>query len=48
MVCVTKAFQLEKIGKERSLSVATSIDGASLSKNLSIVAGGIKVTDHAA
>jgi hypothetical protein len=48
MLCVTKAFQLEDIGKEWSLSVATSIDGASLSKNLSIVAGGIKVTNCAA
>jgi hypothetical protein len=48
MVCVTKAFHLDEIGKLRSLSTATSIDGASLSKNLSIVAGGVKITDRAA
>jgi hypothetical protein len=48
MVCITKAFQLDDIGKSRSLSVASSIDGASLSKNLSVVAGGVKVTDRAA
>jgi hypothetical protein len=45
MLCITKAFHLDKIGKARSLSIASSIDGASLSKNLSIVAGGIKVND---
>jgi hypothetical protein len=30
------------------LSVASSIDGASLSKNLSIIAGGVKIVDLAA
>jgi hypothetical protein len=45
MLCVTKAFGLDEVGKLRSLSVAMSIDGASLSKNLSIVAGGVKLTD---
>ena len=48
MVCVTRAFHLDEVGKSRSISVATSIDGASLSKNVSIVAGGVKVTDRAA
>lgn len=48
MLCVSKAFHLDEIGKERGLSVASSIDGASLSKNLSIIAGGIKVTDRSA
>lgn len=48
MLCVTKAFHLDEIGKQRGLSVASSIDGASLSKNLSIIAGGIKITDRAA
>ena len=48
MLCITKAFYLDGIGKTRSLSVASSIDGASLSKNLSIIAGGVKITDHAA
>ena len=48
MLCVTQAFHLDVIGKDRSLSVASSIDGASISKNLSIIAGGIKVTDRAA
>lgn len=48
MLCITKAFHLDEIGKERSLSIASSIDGASLSKNLSIIAGGIKVNDLAA
>jgi hypothetical protein len=48
MLCVTKAFGLNEVGKLRSLSVATSIDGASLSKNLSIVAGGVKLTDRGA
>jgi hypothetical protein len=48
MLCITKAFHLDEIGKARSLSVASSIDGASLSKNLSIIAGGVKITDLAA
>ncbi|KAI2497531.1 hypothetical protein MHU86_16985 [Fragilaria crotonensis] len=48
MMCIAQAFHLDEIGKSRSLSVASSIDGASLSKNLSIIAGGIKVTDRAA
>ena len=48
MLCVAKAFHLDIIGKSRSLSVASSIDGASLSKNLSIIAGGIKVIDRGA
>ena len=48
MLCITKAFHLDEIGKTRSLSVASSIDGASLSKNLSIIAGGVKITDVAA
>jgi hypothetical protein len=30
MMCVTKAFHLDEIGKQRGLSVASSIDGASL------------------
>jgi hypothetical protein len=46
MLCVAKAFHLDSIGKSRSLSVASSIDGASLSKNLSIIAGGIKIIDR--
>jgi hypothetical protein len=48
MLCVTKAFGLDEIGKLRSLSFATSLDGASLSKNLSIVAAGVKVIDRSA
>jgi hypothetical protein len=48
MMCVTKAFHLDEIGKQRGVSVASSIVGASLSKNLSIIAGGIKITDCAA
>ena len=48
MMCILKAFHLDDVGRQRSLSVASSIDGASLSKNLSIIAGGIKVTDRAA
>jgi hypothetical protein len=28
MLCITKAFYLDGIGKARSLSVASSIDGA--------------------
>ena len=32
MLCITRAFYLDEIGKTRSLSVASSIDGASLSK----------------
>ena len=48
LLCILKAFHLDKIGRQRSLSVALSIDGASLSKNLSIVAAGIKVIDRAA
>lgn len=47
-LCITEAFHLDEIGKNRSLSLASSIDGASLSKNLSIIAGGIKVTDRGA
>ena len=45
---ILRAFHLEEVGKTRSLSIAFSIDGASLSKNLSIIAGGIKITDKAA
>jgi hypothetical protein len=48
MLCILRAFHLDEIGKRRSLSVASSIDGASLTKNLSIIAGGIKITDQAA
>ena len=48
MLCILRAFHLEEIGKVRSVSVASSIDGASLSKNLSIIAGGIKITDRGA
>ena len=48
MLCITQAFHLDEIGKVRPLSVASSIDGASLTKNLSIIAGGIKVTDRGA
>ena len=48
ILCITDAFHLNEIGKNRSLSLASSIDGASLSKNLSIIAGGIKVTDRGA
>ena len=48
MLCIARAFHLDEIGKTRSLSVASSIDGASLSKNLSIIAGGIKIIDKAA
>ena len=47
-LCMLQAFQLDTVRKRRSLSVASSIDGASLSKNLSIIAGDIKVTDQAA
>ena len=39
---------MDTIGKQRSLSIASSIDGASLSKNLSVMANGIKITDRAA
>ena len=42
MLCITQAFHLDMIGKLRSLSVASSIDGASLLKNLSIIDGGDK------
>jgi hypothetical protein len=31
-LCILKAFQLDNVGKQRLLSVALSIDGASLSK----------------
>jgi hypothetical protein len=48
MLCILRAFHLDDVGKTRSLSVASSIDGASLSKNLSIIAGGIKITDRGA
>ena len=48
MLCITQAFHLDEIGKVRPLSVASSIDGASLTKNLSIIVGGIKVTDRGA
>jgi hypothetical protein len=48
MLCITKTFYLDEIGKARSLSVASSINGASLSKNLSIIAGGVKIIDLAA
>jgi hypothetical protein len=48
MLCITQAFHLNEVGKVRSLSVASSIDGASLTKNLSIIAGGIKITDRGA
>ena len=48
MICILQAFHLDEVGKRRSLLTASSIDGASLSKNLSIIAGGIKVTDQAA
>ena len=48
MLCITQAFHLEKVGKLRSLSVASSIDCASLSKNLSMIAGGIKITGRGA
>jgi len=49
VACVTEAFHLDKVGKSvRGLMIASSIDGASLSKNLSIIAGGIKVTDCSA
>ena len=41
MLCVPQAFHLDVIGKDRSLSVASSFGGASISKNLSIIAGGI-------
>ena len=47
MICILQAFHLDEVGKRRSLLTASSIDGASLSKNLSIIAGGIKVTDQA-
>ncbi len=45
MLCIMQAFHLDEIGKTRQLSVASSIDGASLTKNLSMIAGGIKVID---
>ena len=48
MLCITQAFHLDEIGKMRSLSVASSIDGASLTKNLLMIAGGVKVTDMCA
>lgn len=48
MLRIAEAFHLDEIGKMRSLSVACSIDGASLSKNLSIIAGGIKIIDRGA
>jgi hypothetical protein len=48
MLCITQAFHLNEVGKVRSLSLASSIDGASLTKNLSIIAGGIKITDRGA
>jgi hypothetical protein len=48
MVCIMQAFRLDGVGKTRQLSIASSIDGASLTKNMSIVAGGIKVIDRAA
>jgi hypothetical protein len=48
MLLIVKAFHLDDIGKARSLTVASSIDGASLSKNLSIIAGGVKIIDVAA
>ena len=48
MLCIAEAFHLNEVGKVRSLSLASSIDGASLTKNLSIVAGGIKITDRGA
>jgi hypothetical protein len=48
MLCIAQAFHLDKVGKVRSLSLASSIDGASLTKNLSMIAGGIKITDRGA
>jgi hypothetical protein len=48
MLCIAEAFHLNEVGKDRSLSLALSIDGASLTKNLSIIAGGIKITDRGA
>ena len=48
MLCINQSFHLEKVGKLRSLSVASSIDCASLSKNLSMIAGGIKITGRGA
>jgi hypothetical protein len=48
MLCITQAFHLDEVGKLRSLSIASSIDGASLTKNLSFIAGGIKITDRGA
>ena len=47
-MCVIKAFHLDQIGKQQGLSVASLIDGASLSKRLSIFYGGIKLTNRAA
>jgi hypothetical protein len=41
LLCITQAFHLNEVGTVRSLSVPSSIDGASLTKNLSIIAGGI-------
>ena len=43
MLCITQVFHLHEIGKLCQLSEALSIDGASLTKNLSMIAGGIKV-----
>jgi hypothetical protein len=48
MLCIARAFHLDEIGRTRSLSVASSIDGVSLSQNLSLIAGGIKIIDKAA
>jgi hypothetical protein len=48
MLCITQAFHLDDVGKRRSLSVASSIDGASLTKNISMIAGGIKIIDRGA
>jgi hypothetical protein len=45
---VTKAFQLDEIGKQHSLSMAFSVDGTNISKNFSMVVGGLKVTDREA
>ena len=45
MLCIVQAFHLDDVGKLRSLSLASSIDGASLTKNLSIIAGGNKIAD---
>ena len=45
LTCILRAFHLDEVRKTRSLSIASSIDGASLSKNLSIIVGGIKAMD---